>query len=77
MTESARQNSAPPKIIGEIVAAGKAAFDPSEAPQVRDPAFQAYQKLIASTELFDKAEYTAPMAEGPIVARSYPPASEA
>ncbi|KAG6037569.1 hypothetical protein E4U41_004903 [Claviceps citrina] len=50
MAESARQQSSPSKIIEHIVAAGKAAFDPSKTPQVREPALRAYQDLIASTK---------------------------
>ncbi|KAG5977280.1 hypothetical protein E4U55_006913 [Claviceps digitariae] len=49
MADSAHQTSSPPNIVEEIVTAGKAAFDPSVTPQVRQPALQAYQDLLAST----------------------------
>ncbi|KAG6017002.1 hypothetical protein E4U43_002575 [Claviceps pusilla] len=76
MAHSAHQETFSSKIIEEIVTAGKAAFDPSATPQVREPALQAYQDLIASTKLVNKAEYPASMAEGPVIASSYSLAAE-
>ncbi|KAG6063310.1 hypothetical protein E4U33_006373 [Claviceps sp. LM78 group G4] len=50
MAESAHRKGPPPsKIIEQIVEAGKAAFDPSTAPEGRVPALQAYEGLVAST----------------------------
>ncbi|KAG5929828.1 hypothetical protein E4U42_004348 [Claviceps africana] len=49
MADSAHPKGSPTKIVEEIATAGKAAFDPSATPQVREPALQAYQDLIAST----------------------------
>ncbi|KAG6065970.1 hypothetical protein E4U32_006658 [Claviceps aff. humidiphila group G2b] len=50
MAESAHRKGPPPsKIIEQIVEAGKAAFNPSTAPEGRVPALQAYEDLVAST----------------------------
>ncbi|GAB0135124.1 hypothetical protein EsDP_00003472 [Epichloe bromicola] len=50
MAEFPQQQDSPAKISEQIVTAGKAAFDPSKAPETREPALQAYQDLIANTK---------------------------